>query len=200
MRNVATSRALVVFCHPDPESFARSVLDRTVAGLKESRHEVRVCDLYAKGFDPVMSAEERATHRTPGVSPDLQQYADDLRWAEVLVLVYPTWWSGQPAMLKGWIDRVWAAGVAWEMPDGARVVRPLLTDIRRIVVVTTHGSSKLINVLQGEGGKRIVTRSMRAMCSRRARTTWCALYAVDTSDATRRRSFLERVETTLSEL
>ena len=72
------------------------------------------------GSTPAMSADERRTHKEPGVAPELQRYADDLAWAEALVLVYPTWWSGQPAMLKGWIDRVWVAGVAWELRDGDR--------------------------------------------------------------------------------
>ncbi len=118
---------------------------------------------------------------SPGVAPALQRYADDLRWCETLVLVYPTWWSGQPAMLKGWIDRVWANGVAWTLPAGSSRIRPLLCNVRRIVVVTTHGSSKLVNSLQGEGGKRVVTRALRSLCSRRCRTTWVAMYGVDTS-------------------
>ncbi len=157
-------------------------------------------DLYADGFDPTMTATERMTHKEPGVTDDLWHYADDLAWAEALVLVYPTWWSGQPAMLKGWIDRVWVAGVAWKMEDGDATPTPLLRDVRRIVVVTTHGSSKLINALEGESGKRTVTRSIRAMCSRRTRTTWCALYGIDTTDEARRVAFLDRVERTLTRL
>lgn len=131
---------------------------------------------------------------------ELQTYADDLRWAQALVLVYPTWWSGQPAMLKGWIDRVWVAGVAWELPEGANVLRPLLTNVRRIVVVTTHGSAKYLNALEGESGKRTVTRSMRVMCNKRVRTTWCAMYAVDRSTEAKRIAFLDRVEHTLTRL
>ena len=129
--------------------------------------DFNLTDLHADGFDPTMSCDERRTHKDPGVAPALEPYADDLRWAQALVLVYPTWWSGQPAMLKGWIDRVWVAGVAWELPAGANVLRPLLRNISRIVVVTGHGSSKLVNALEGEGGKRTVTRSLRAMTSRR---------------------------------
>ncbi|MDP9463882.1 MAG: NAD(P)H-dependent oxidoreductase, partial [Actinomycetota bacterium] len=140
----------------------------------------------------------------PGTAPALQRHADDLRWCDALVLVYPTWWSGQPAMLKGWIDRVWANGVAWTMsssgPTGANRLRPLLRNVRRIVVVTTHGSSKLINSLQGEGGKRVVTRALRSLCSRRCRTTWVAMYGVDRSTAEDRGKFLDRVERRLATL
>ena len=161
---------------------------------------MRLVDLYADGFDPTLSCEERRVHKQPGIAPELKHYADDLRWARVLVLVYPTWWSGQPAMLKGWIDRVWVAGVAWELPEGADVVRPLLRNIRRIVVITGHGSSKLVNALEGESGKRTVTRSMRAMCSRRARTTWCAMHGLDNADESARERFLAKVERTMSRL
>jgi putative NADPH-quinone reductase len=193
-------RTLVVFCHPDPDSLVGAALERALAGLRTGGHEVRLCDLYAEGFDPTMSADERRTHTEPGVAPELQRYADDLRWAEALVLVYPTWWSAQPAMLKGWIDRVWVAGVAWSLPEGADRLRPGLQHVRRIVAVTTHGSTKLTNALQGEAGKRTITRSIRTMCSWRTRTTWCAIYGLDTADEAKRTRWLDRVEHTLATL
>lgn len=193
-------RVLVVHCHPDPDSLVAAAKDRALAGLDRAGHDVRFTDLYADGFEPAMTADERRTHTEPGVGPDIERYAADLAWAEALVLIYPTWWSGQPAMLKGWIDRVWVAGVAWELPEGADILRPLLRNVRRIVVVTTHGSSKLTNMLEGEAGKRTAFRSIRAMCSRRTRTTWCALYGIDTSDDADRREFLDRVERTLAKI
>jgi NAD(P)H dehydrogenase (quinone) len=193
-------RVLVVHCHPNPESLVAAAKDRALAGLTRAGHDVRCTDLYADGFEPAMTAHERRTHREPGVAPELQRYADDLAWAEALVLVYPTWWGAQPAMLKGWIDRVWVAGVAWELPEGANVLRPMLTNIRRIVVVTTHGSPKYVNALQGESGKRIAFRSIRAMCSKRTRTTWCPIYGLDRADDAKRTAWLAKVERTLSKL
>lgn len=193
-------RVLVVYAHPDPESFMAAACARATAVLELAGHDVRSTDLYADGFEAAMSADERRTHHVPGVAPDLQRYADDLRWAEALVLVYPTWWSGFPAVLKGWVDRVWVAGVAWELPEGANRLRPRLSNIRRIVAVTSHGSSKLVNALEGETGKRTVTRSIRLMCSWRARTTWCAIYGIDTCEPSEREAFLERVERTMSKL
>lgn len=193
-------RVLVVHCHPNPGSLVAAAKDRVLAGLTTRRNEVRLVDLYADGFDPAMTAHERRTHKDPGIAPELQGYADDLAWAEALVLVYPTWWSGQPAMLKGWFDRVWVAGVAWELPEGANIIRPLLTNIRRIVVVTTHGSPKYLNALEGEAGKRVAFRSIRAMCSKRTRTTWCAIYGLDTADEAKRVAWLGRVERTAARL
>jgi putative NADPH-quinone reductase len=195
---------LVVYCHPDPTSFVASARDRVLGALDRPGRVTRVTDLYADGYNPCFDAHDRRAHLEPGVAPALQRHADDLRWCEALVLVYPTWWGGQPAMLKGWIDRVWANGVAWTISSsgqhGTNRIRPLLRNVRRIVVVTTHGSSKLVNSLQGEGGKRVVTRALRSLCSRRCRTTWVAMYGVDTSTAEQRQAFLDRVERRLGAL
>ena len=191
-------RTLVVYCHPDPDSFTAAVKSTVVDALTAGGHEVRVRDLYAEGFDPLFSAEERRTHRDIGAHESVAEYAAELRWCEHIVLVYPTWWSGQPAMLKGWIDRVWVRGIAWELPEGARRIEARLHNVRRLTAVTTHGSSKGVNVLEGEAGKRVVTRSLRTMCNRFTRTSWVAMYGLDTSSAEDRAKFLARVAKKLS--
>ena len=161
---------------------------------------MRFTDLYASGFDPGFSASDHANHLVAGTDPSLASHAEDLQWCDTLVLVYPTWWSGQPAMLKGWIDRVWVSGVAWTLPDGANRLQPGLRNVRRLVAVTTHGSPKWINMIEGEAGKRTITRSLRTMCHPRARTTWLAMYGVDTSTDSQRAAFLDRVERRLLRL
>lgn len=187
-------KVLVVHCHPNPGSLVTAAKDRVLAGLGRAGHEVRLADLYADGFRPEVSLDEWRLHHSPGVADDLAGYAADLRWAEALVFVYPTWWSGQPAMLKGWMDRVWASGVAWELPEGARILRPLLTDIRRLAIVTTHGSSKWINAIEGESGKRTVFRSLRSLCRGRVKSSWTAIYGLDRADEATRKAWLDRVE------
>ncbi|MEO6123054.1 MAG: NAD(P)H-dependent oxidoreductase [Ilumatobacteraceae bacterium] len=192
-------KTLVVYCHPSSTSFTAAVRDAALAGLAAGGHDVRVTDLYAEQFDPVFTASDRSLHLSPPeTKPHLGHHADDLRWCESLVLIYPTWWSGQPAMLKGWIDRIWVNGVAWTLPDGANRLRPGLTNVRRITAVTTHGSSKLVNALEGETGKRVVFRSLRLLCSRLTRTRWIALYAIDTCTADDRTAFLAKVTARLA--
>ena len=193
-------RVLVLYCHPNPDSLVSAACGRAVDGLRTGAHDVRLTDLYADRFEPSMTPDERRTHKIPGVSDSLQQHVDDLAWAEALVFVYPTWWSGQPAMLKGWIDRIFVAGVAWSMDEGTTKPAPLLRNVRRIVAVTTHGSPKWLNALEGESGKRTLFRAIRAMCSRRTRTTWCAMYGVDRADESTRAAFLDKVERTLASL
>ncbi|MCU0261543.1 MAG: NAD(P)H-dependent oxidoreductase [Ilumatobacteraceae bacterium] len=193
-------KALVVHCHPDPGSLVAAARDRVLAGLDRAGAQVRLTDLYAEGFDPCFDEHDRRTHLQPGVVASLQRHADDLRWCDTLVLVYPTWWSGQPAMLKGWIDRVWACGIAWDLPPGTDRLRPGLRNVRRIVAVTTHGSPKWVNALEGEAGKRTVTRALRVLCHPLCRTTWVALYGVDRSTPDQRQAWLERVEQRLARL
>jgi len=187
------TRTLLVHCHPDPASFGAATRDRAVEALRARGDEVRVTDLYAAGFDPVMSAEERDRHLEPGPDPSVAEYAADLQWCEQIVLVYPTWWSGQPAMLKGWIDRVWVRDVAFDLPPESRRIHARLRNVRRIVAITTHGSTKLVNVLEGEVGKRMVTRTLRAVCHPLTRTTWLAMYGMDTATAEQRRAFLDKI-------
>jgi NAD(P)H dehydrogenase (quinone) len=185
---------LVVYCHPDPASFTAAVRLRVVGALRRRGDDVRVHDLYADGFDPVFSSAERAHHLDPGPHPSVARYAEDLRWCRQLVLVYPTWWSGPPAMLKGWIERVWVDDVAWHLPPGSNRLRGRLRNIRRIVTVTSHGSGRFTNALEGDVGKHLVGRMLRALCHPLARTKWIALYGIDTAPADARGAFLERVE------
>jgi len=194
------TRVLVVHCHPLPHCFVSAVRDRVVAGLEPARAEVRVTDLYAEGFEPALT--DLDLDGGPGSLPDcsLRPYAQDLAWCDTLVLVYPTWWAAQPAMLKGWVDRVWVEGVAWVRTAEGGPAMPNLTNIRRLVAVTTHGSSKFVNAIEGEGGKRTLTRSLRAMCHPEVRTTWLAMYAVDSSTPRRRQAFLRKVEQRAAQL
>lgn len=107
-------RFLVVYCHPVPESFCAAVRDTVVEAVKAKGCEVRLIDLHAEGFDPVMPADERRTYNDRAPSdPVLARHIEHLRWAEAVLLVYPTWWYGLPAMLK-------------------RLVRPRLGERRRL--------------------------------------------------------------------
>lgn len=187
-------RVLVVSCHPRAEGLIPSARARVLDALAECDVEVRHTDLYADGFDPEFSADDHRHHVQPGLAPELQGYADDLQWCDTLLFVYPTWWSGQPAMLKGWMDRVWTAGVAWELHEGANRLTPTLHNVRRIVAVTTHGSLKLVNSAQGEGGKRTLFRSLRTMCHPLTRCHWWAFYGVDVKTDEDRRAWLDQID------
>jgi NAD(P)H dehydrogenase (quinone) len=190
-------RTLVVYAHPVDDSFVAAVRDTAIGALRASGHDVHLLDLYAEGFEPRLTTAEHASHSVglPARLDDVELVRNVrlLQWAQMLVLVYPTWWGAQPAILKGWFDRVWVEGVAYHLPQGSSRIRPGLRSIRRVVVVTTHGSSKFVNALQGEAGKHFVGRQVRSLVSRRARVRWIARYDMDRSTDDDRRAFLDRV-------
>ena len=196
-------KVLVVSAHPNDKSFLGTLRSVILKELNELGHEVRHHDLYEENFNPVFTAYERLNHvgdintKLEELS-ELKPYVHNLQWCDALILVYPTWWSGQPAIMKGWIDRVFMNEVAWILPDGEARIRPLLTNVRRLVVVTTHGSSKLVNSFQGESGKRIALRSIRLMFQPRVRTKWIGVYRLDRSDESRRNREKKRVIRRLS--
>ena len=194
------TRTLVIFCHPLDDSYVAAVRDRVLAGLERAGAEVRLSDLYADGFDPLFTAADHRDHMRPGADPSLARYAGDLQWCEMLVLVYPTWWAGQPAMLKGWIDRVWANGVAWTLPADSTRLRPGAAQHPATRGGHDARVAEVRQRIEGEGGKRTVTRSLRLMCHPLARTTWLALYGVDTLSEQRRLAFLDRVERRITRL
>ncbi len=190
-------KTLVVHCHPDPESFNAALYRTACEALREAGHELRCVDLYAEGFDPVLSREERLAYLpNPGlIEARVQPYVDALRWAEHLVFVYPTWFYGPPALLKGWLERVWLPGVAFLPPParGRRAV-PGLTHIRRLTVVTTGGAPWWWLVLMGDPGRRLFTRGLRALFARDCRTTWLQLHDMNNVGEGDRAAFLARVD------
>ena len=189
-------RILLVLAHPQPESFAHAVQERARAGLQRAGHEVRLLDLYGIGFDPVMSEADRRDYHTPGLNE--VRVADQLahlRWAEGLIFVYPTWWYSLPAMLKGWIDRVWVPFATFELPQGLAPVQGRMRNIRLIGGFSTYGSPWWwIRLVSGDPGRRIVMKGLRPLCHRRCRSFWLGHYRMDSSTPASRARFLRKVE------
>lgn len=199
--STAPKRVLVVHCHPVPESFGAAVHDRTVSALRAAGHTVDVIDLYAENFSPCLTAEEWRNERVGyDARPYLADHAERLLAADWLVLTYPTWFGGPPAMLKGWFDRIFMEGVAYVLPEGANRIKPRLRSIKRIVIVTTHGGSRLVNLVQGEPGRLMVFRGLRLMFHPLCRTNWIALYSVDAADEAARHGFLHTIDERIRKL
>ena len=195
-------QALVVVAHPCDDSFTHAAAERAVAGLRTAGHAVDVVDLYAIGFRVAMSPAEREAYHgdTPLIDEHTREHARLVRGAECLVFVYPTWWSGQPAMLKGWLDRVMVPGVAFVFDERTGKVRSRLGHVRRLVGISSYGSPRWSVRLINDNGRRTITRTLRLSCGLRARTTWLALYGIDASSESRRRAFLDRVEEKMARL
>jgi putative NADPH-quinone reductase len=188
-------RTLVVYCHPRQGSFTEAVRDVVLDKLREAGAETRVHDLYAEGFDPVLSGHEHTIYEDEAVNQTpVQAQCDDLKWADTLIFVYPTWWYGLPAMIKGWLDRVLVPGVAFLMPDAThKDIRPGLTNITRLAVFTTCGASWWLTRFVGAPGRRTLMRGLRLICAKSCKTTFAAHYSMDSSTPQSRQKHLERV-------
>jgi NAD(P)H dehydrogenase (quinone) len=188
---------LLVYCHPRPDSFCAALRDATIRGLETAGHSVEVRDLYAEGFMPALNAEERDRYYDEAANRrGIEDHVASLQRAQALIFVYPTWWYGLPAMLKGWLDRVWVPGIAFRLDPG--VIRPRLGNIRRIAVVTTYGSPPWLLWLIGWPDKRLIGRGLRRLCARGCRLDWIALTRMDTRTRPERERFLTKVRTRFS--
>ncbi len=121
-------RALVVVSHPNPGSFTHSVANQLAQGIAASgaRHSFEIADLAAEGFDPRFNQQDHAFFLGEGELPaDIEAEQARLDRADALVLVYPVYWWSFPALLKGWIDRVFTTGWAYEEEPGGKIVRKL---------------------------------------------------------------------------
>lgn len=193
-------KAIVVVAHPCADSFGHAAARRAVDGLLAAGHDVDTIDLYGEGFRAAMSLEERIAYDTndPILDAQVAAHAALLGQASILVFVYPTWWSGLPAILKGWLERVMVPGVGFTFDESTGKVRPGLTHVRRIVGVSTYGSPRFAVALVNDNGRRMLTRALRMSCGLRTRTEWLGLYAMDTATAADRTAFLARVEQRLA--
>jgi putative NADPH-quinone reductase len=192
-------RVLVVQAHPDPNSFSAAQLQTVERALDAAGHERRVLRLYELGFPAAMTADERRAYNTasPILDPQVAEHAAHVRWAEALVFVYPTWWSGQPAIMKGWLERVLVQGVAFALDPTTNKVRPLLGQVRHIVGISTYGSPRSYVRLMTDAGRRTLTRALRHTCGLRTTTTWLGLYRLDGATAEQRAAFLARIDSTI---
>jgi putative NADPH-quinone reductase len=184
----------LVFAHPCPDSFAAHLRDTACHILAANGHDVDLIDLYAERFDPVLGADEWVNRRAGGPDwPEPADHARRLAEANGLLLVHPTWWGGPPAILKGWFDRVLSPRVAYPLAASGASRPGNLRHVRRLSVVTTHGSSRLVNGLQGEPGRWTVMRALRTSLHPLARTRWLGCYGMDRNSEAERSRFVDRV-------
>jgi NAD(P)H dehydrogenase (quinone) len=146
--------ALIVYAHPEPTSFTAALKDAAVSSLRAAGHRVEVSDLYGEQFNPVAGrhdflhaadlarfhyqSEQLNASDTAGFAPDLAREQERLLRADLFVFVFPLWWGGLPAIVKGWFDRVCAYGVAYA--DGRRFDKGYFVGRRVILGLTTGGT------------------------------------------------------------
>jgi len=137
---------LIVYAHPNPESFNHAILETISEELKKSNKNFVVRDLYKIHFNPVLSEEDFATFQNGAVPDDIKTEQNHIRSADVVIFIFPIWWSSMPAILKGFIDRVFSLKFAYDITaDG---VIGLLKG-KKTFLVSTTGASKEDNDKMG---------------------------------------------------
>lgn len=170
---------LLVIAHPLAESLGQHLAQDLRAAAAELGWRVTTRDLCASGFDPRLTEAEAASYRG-----DFQGVAGaemaELAAAEVLILVFPTWWFGFPAVLKGWFDRVWAPGVAYQPVPELRMMAPRLTGLKAVLAVTTLGAPGFWDWLaMRRPVHRVLTRGIVSPCAPGARVVFRSLYRAE---------------------
>ena len=197
---MARPRALIVHAHPSTASFSHHLALTAMAAL-EGRFDTTLLDLHRSNYDPVMSRDELLRYQAgePALDPIVASHIDLVRGSDTLVFVYPTWWSGLPAILKGWLEKTLGPGVAFEYDSDGKI-RPALDHIERIIGVTTYGSPRWKMTLVGDGGRRTIHRGIRLSAPQRVERVWLGMHSLDASTPKQREAFLARVAYELAHL
>ncbi len=186
-------RTLIVLAHPSPESFTAALSREVCAILRQRGHAAEICDLYAENFDPVLSREAlRRYLDAPANRAGVERYVEDLLAAEAVVFVYPVWHDGPPAMLKGYFDRLFVPGVAFEI-DAAGLFRPRLQQIRRLGAVALYGADRERTRQVGDLPRRFFKHNLGSLVAPDARLDYLAFYGMDHGEVGARQAFFEQV-------
>ena len=169
---------LVVIAHPLENSLCKYLAEQTISHLKTKGYQVTVKDLYKEEFNPVLTKPERASYYQDQFNDD--QISDDieqLKQAESLVLIFPTWWFSFPAILKGWFDRVWAPGHAYEHASDFGPIKQCLRNLKEMKVVTTLGSPWWVDTfILRKPVKKILKIALLGACASNCRFKMLSLY------------------------
>jgi len=193
-------RILVIYAHPVETSFHAAMHARVVAALRQAGHEVDDCDLYAEGFNPVLSRQERLNYHDTAINQlPVKGYVERLQRADALVFCFPVWCFGLPAILKGWFDRVLMPGVSFDISDPAHV-KPALTHLKRIVALTSYGRPRWMAFVMGDPPRKVIKRYLRALTGGKARIGYHAYYHMNVATPALLERHMQRIESLMAKL
>lgn len=133
-------KALIIFAHPNPQSFNSAVCQKVKEVLESKNAEIKIKDLYQMNFNSNLSVADLQQLYNGQVPPDIAAEQEDVRWADFLIFVYPIWWFERPAMLKGWFDRVFSTNFAYRYTEQGAIEG--LLGGKQAAVITTSGASR----------------------------------------------------------
>jgi NAD(P)H dehydrogenase (quinone) len=193
-------KCLVVIAHPLKDSLCNALATHAIDSLRSAGHEVLIEHLYDQSFAPALTAAERQSYYSPAF--DARSLASEIAHltdAEALVLVFPTWWFGLPAILKGWFDRVWAPGVAYDHAVNLGAIQPRLAKLRTALAVTTLGSPWWVDrFVMWQPIKRQLKTALIGTCAPACKFQMLSLYQSEKISTAVFTKFCRRISISLS--
>ncbi|MDX0432252.1 flavodoxin family protein [Sinorhizobium medicae] len=195
-------RILLVLAHPLENSFAASVARTAKESLEAKGHTVDLLDLYRDGFDPRLTVAEHGSYFDERYdSSEVSVWVDRLKAADGLMLVFPQWWFNFPAILKGFFDRVFAPGVAFDHDRAGGRIMPRLGNIKLFWALTSTGSPWwVVHLYMGNPVRRLLKRGIAAFCGKGLDFRMIALHDMDRVTEAKRKRHLERVRALVSRI
>jgi len=193
-------KCLVVTTHPLSNSLCKLLTEKVVNKLNLMGHEVIIEDLYAQNFQPALTIIERESYYCSNYeSSNVAKQVARLQETEALILLFPTWWFGFPAMLKGWFDRVWGPGIAYDHASDYGPIKPLLDNLKEVMVVTTLGSPWWVDkLIMWQPVKRIIRVALLATCARKSKLRFLSLYNSEKLNMHKIEKFTNKIEIALN--
>ncbi|WP_075290663.1 NAD(P)H-dependent oxidoreductase [Pararhizobium arenae] len=193
---------LMVLAHPLEDSFAASVARTARQTLEANGHTVDLFDLYAENFDPRLSETERRGYfDTPYDTTAVDGIVARLQAAEGLILVFQQWWFNFPAVLKGFFDRIFAPGIAFDHDKAGGRIIPKLTNIRLFWAFTTTGSPWwVVRLYMGDPVRRLLKRGIASFCAKKLDFRMLALHDMDRVSDEQRRAHLARIARAVTQI
>lgn len=183
---------LIVYGHPNPQSFNHALLETFLEGLKEAGHTCEVSDLYGGGFDALFKSPDFAQFTGGEMPADILAEQKKVSGADAMVFIYPVWWWAAPAVVKGWYDRVLSMGFAYGL-DEKGDVKPLLKHKKVVIITTTMGEAPMYQGMGLEDAMKVIDgATFTAMCGIQD-VQHVFLFAAAT-DADARKGHLEQVK------
>jgi putative NADPH-quinone reductase len=192
-------KCLVVIAHPLADSLCTELARVATAALEAAGHEVQVENLYETNFPPALTASERQSYYgRPFDSAAVQAQVERLLTAEALVLVFPTWWFGFPGILKGWFDRVWAPGIAYDHASDLGPITPRLHRLRHALGVTSLGSPWWVDrLLMRQPVRRVLKTALLGTCAPACKFEMLSLYKAERLSEAQVGAFCARIGNTI---
>lgn len=158
---------IIIYSHPNHEGHSGYFLKRCITYLKKKNISLEIWDLYKMNFNPLLTDEEIYTKKDFKIAPDVEKLQTKIKECNKLIFIYPTWWQNVPAVLKGFIDKVFTPGFAYEFKG--KIPKGLLVNKKAIIFTTAGGPRLISRFVYGDLALKVIINSVLKFCNIKAK-------------------------------